>query len=95
MKRNTLLAITVLLTFLLSSCATTTSTTELIEQAQLTGNWTAVNARFNALERAASQSNKMCPRGAKLWCVKRSGKESCGCASNSEGRDRWDSLLGQ
>ncbi len=94
MNRNTFSAITVLLTLLLSGCATT-STPELIEQAQLTGNWTAVNARFKALDRAAGQSNKMCPRGAKPWCVKRSGKESCGCVSNSDGRVRWESLWDQ
>jgi hypothetical protein len=94
MNRNTFSAITVLLTLLLSGCATT-STPELIEQAQLTGNWTAVNARFKALDRAAGQSNKMCPRGAKPWCVKRIGKESCSCISDSEGRDRWESLWDQ
>ena len=77
MNRYIFWAITVLLTLLLSGCATT-STPELIGQAQLTGNWTAVDARFKALDRAAGQSNKMCPRGAKPWCVKRSiGQESC------------------
>ena len=95
MNRNTFLAITVLLTLLLSGCATT-STPELIEQAYLTGDWTAVNARFKALDRAAGQSNKMCPRGTKPWCVKRSiGQESCSCVSDSEVRDRMESLWGQ
>ena len=95
MNRNTFSAITVLLTLLLSGCATT-STPELIEQAQLSGNWTAVNARFKALDRAAGQSDKMCPRGAKRWCVKRSvGQESCGCVSNSEAREQFESLWGQ
>ena len=95
MNRNTFLAITVLLTLLLSGCATT-STPELIEQAYLTGDWTAVNARFKALDRAAGQSNKMCPRGTKPWCVKRSiGQESCSCVSDSVGRDRMESLWGQ
>ncbi len=94
MNRYTFLAITVLLTLLLSGCATT-STQELIEQAQLTGNWTAVNARFKALDRAAGQSDKMCPRGSKRWCVKRSvGQESCSCVSDSVGRDRFESLWG-
>lgn len=94
MDKYTFWAITVLLTLLLSGCATT-STSELIEQAQLTGNWTAVNTRFKALDRAVGQSNKMCPRGSKSWCVKRSiGQESCSCVSNSVGRDRFESLLG-
>ena len=94
MNRNTFSAITVLLMLLLSGCATT-STPELIEQAQLTGNWTAVNARFKALDRAAGQSDKMCPRGTKPWCVKRSiGQESCSCVNDSAGRDRFESLWG-
>jgi hypothetical protein len=91
MNRKLFLTVAVLLAFLLSGCATT-STPELIEQAQLTGNWTAVNARYEALDRAAGQSNSMCPRGAKPWCVKRKGKESCRCVSDSEGRDRFESL---
>jgi hypothetical protein len=94
MNRNSFPAITVLLTLLLSGCATT-STPELIEQAQLTGNWTAVNARFKALDRAAGQSKKMCPRGTTPWCVKRARRESCSCVSASESRDRWKSLLDQ
>ncbi len=94
MNRYTFWAITLLLTLLLSGCATT-STPELIEQAQLTGNWTAVDARFKALDRAAGQSNKMCPRGTKPWCVKRSiGQESCSCVSDSVGRDLFESLWG-
>ena len=95
MNRYTFWAIAVLLTLLLSGCATT-STPELIEQAYLTDNWTAVNARFEALDRAEDQSNKMCPRGTKRWCVKRSVRqESCGCISNSEARERFESLWGQ
>ncbi len=94
MNRNMILAFIVLLTFLLSGCVTT-STPELIEQARLTGNWTAVNARLIAIDRAASQTDKMCPRGTKPWCVKRGKRESCSCVSDSEGRDIWDSLWDQ
>ena len=91
MNRNTYWTLTVLLSLLLSGCATS-STPDLIEQAQLTGNWTAVNARYEALDRAAGQPSQMCPSGAKPWCVKRKGKESCRCVSDSEGRDRFESL---
>jgi len=95
MNRNTFLAITVLLTSLLSGCATT-STPELIEQASLTGDWTAVNARFKTLDRVEDQSNEMCPPGTKPWCVKRSvGQEACSCVSNSKARERLESLWGQ
>jgi hypothetical protein len=94
MNGNTFWAISVLSALLLSGCATT-STPELIEKAQLTGNWTAVNARFAALDRAADQSNKMCPSGTKPWCVKRMGKESCSCVSDLAARERLDSLWGQ
>jgi outer membrane murein-binding lipoprotein Lpp len=91
MNRNMFLAIAVLSTLLLSGCATT-STPELFEQARLTGNWTGVNARLNAIDRAANQADKMCPRGAKPWCVKRGRIETCRCVGDSDGRDRWDSL---
>jgi hypothetical protein len=94
MNRNTFWAISVLSALLLSGCATT-STPELIEQAELTGDWTAVNARFAAIDRAAGQSNKMCPSGTKPWCVKHTGKESCSCVSDLAVRERLVSLWGQ
>ena len=94
MSRNTFLVITVVLPLLLSGCATT-STPELVERAWLSGDWTAADASFNASKRAARQSNNMCPRGAKPWCVRRGGKKSCGCISDVDGRDRWESLWDQ
>lgn len=94
MNRKPFWAITALLTLLLSGCATT-STPELIEQAQLTGNWTAVDARFRALDRAERKSNKMCPPGTKPWCVKRIAKETCNCVSDSKSRELWESLWDQ
>lgn len=95
MNTNTFLTIAVLLALFLSGCATT-STPELIDQAYLTGDWTAVDARLKALDRAEHNSNKICPRGKKRWCVKRSvGQESCSCVSDLESRERFEDLLGQ
>ena len=87
MNRDTFRAITVLVASLLSGCATT-STPELIEQAQLTDNWTAVNTRFEAMDEAGDQSEQMCPRGTKSWCVMRNGNESCSCVSDAAARKR-------
>ena len=94
MNRKTFWAISILSALLLSGCATT-STHELIEQAQLSGDWTAVNARFAALDQAEAQSRQMCPSGTKPWCVEHVGKESCSCVSDLAVRERLVSLWGQ
>ncbi len=95
MNRNTFAVIAVLLTLLLSGCAST-STPGLFEPAYLAGNSTAVNERPEALDRATGQSGRMCPRGSQRWCVKRSvGQISCGCVSDSEARERFESFWGQ
>ena len=96
MNRNMTSTITVLLLVVLSGCATT-STPELVEQAQLTGDWTAVDARFEALDQTEGQSKQLCPIGTKQWCFKRHDKESknsCSCVDKSVVRDRLVSLLG-
>ena len=93
MIRNIFWAISVLSALLLTGCATT-STPELIEKAQLTGNRTAVNARYDTLDRAEGKPGKMCPAGTKPWCDERIEKESCSCVSSSSVRDRINSVLG-
>ena len=93
MCRNSIWTISILAMFLLSGCAS--STHDLIEQAQLTGDWSFVNKRIAATEKREAQSPPSCPRGTERWCVNLPGHEKCSCVNDSEGRDMLDSLLGQ
>ena len=92
MGKNTIWVISILSILLLSGCAT--STADLVKQAQLTSDWTLANKRFEAIERREAQRPQSCLHGMKSWCVKRFRKQSCSCVSDSEFRDRLDSLLG-
>ncbi len=93
MSRNSIWTISILAMFLFSGCAP--STQALVEQAHVTGNWSLVNKREEAEERRRAERLPSCPRDMKPLCVQRLGKQSCSCLSNSEFRDRLDSLLGQ
>ena len=90
MCRNSIWTIGILAMFLLSGCAT--STQDLIEQAQLTGDWSFVNKRMATLERLKPQHPQSCPRGTKRWCMNSPGHEKCSCVSASEGLDMFDAL---
>ncbi len=91
MCRNSIWTISILALLLMSACAT--STHDLIEQAQLTGNWTLVNKRIAALERLEARSLQLCPLGEKRWRTSRLGHEKCSCVSDSEVRDMFDALV--
>jgi len=84
--------ISILAMFLLSGCAS--STNDLIKEAQLSGDWTLVNRRMDAIERREAQDQTSCPIGTKLWCFSRLDREECSCVSDSKGRDRFESILG-
>ena len=90
MCRDSIWTISILAMFLLSGCAS--STHDLIEQAQLTGDWSFVNKRMATLERLEPQHPQSCPRGTKRWCISRPGHEKCSCVSDSQGRDMFDAL---
>ena len=92
MCRNSIWTISILALLLMSACAP--STHDVIEQAQLTGNWTLVNKRIAALERLEARSLQLCPLGEKRWCISRLGHEKCSCVSDSEGRDMFERLVG-
>ena len=70
--------------FFLLGCAP--STPDLIEQAHLTGDWSLVNARMEAIERREAREPKACPRGATRLCNKRYGDNRCSCIRNSDVR---------
>ncbi len=84
--------LSILAMFLLSGCAS--STNDLIKEAQLTGDWSLVNSRMEALERREAQDQPSCPIGTKLWCFSSLDREECSCVSDSKGRDRFESILG-
>lgn len=90
MCRNNIWTISILAMFLFSGCAP--STQALVEQAQLTRDWSLVDKRYDAIERREAQRLQSCPGDMKLLCVKRHRKQSCSCLSNSEFRDKLDSL---
>ena len=91
MRRNNILTISILWLSLMSGCAS--STQDLVEQAQLSGDWTLVNIRMAAIERREAQSKQSCPRGTKRWCISRIGRERCSCVSDSEGRDMFRDMF--
>ncbi len=87
MCRNSIWTISILAMFLLSGCAA--STQDLIDQAQLTGDWSVVNKRFAAIERREEQQPPSCPLGTRPWCTKSLRKVKCSCMDDSAVRDRF------
>jgi len=79
-------ALSIISLFLFLGCAS--STHDLIEQAHLTGDWSLVNQRFDAMEKRATLAPQSCPRGTTQWCTKRFRDERCGCVSNADLRDQ-------
>ncbi|MFQ6006452.1 MAG: hypothetical protein ACE5OQ_13220 [Woeseia sp.] len=76
--------------FFLFGCAP--STQDLIEEAHLTGDWTHVNKRIEAIERREAKKTMMCPDGSTRWCDSRFGDDRCACVRNSEVRAMLRSL---
>ena len=70
--------------FLLLGCAA--STPDLIEQAHLTGDWSLVNARMEAIERREAREPMACQRGTTPICNNRFGDDRCSCIRNAEVR---------
>ena len=70
--------------FFLLGCATTTP--DLIEQAHLTGDWSHVNARMEAIERREARNPQVCPRGTTRLCNNRFGDGRCACVRRSDMR---------
>ncbi len=75
---------------LLLGCAP--STPDLIEQAHLTGDWTLVNKRMEAIERREARKPMSCPRGSTLVCNDRFGRDRCACVSNADVRQMLGSM---
>ena len=82
--------LSILLLFLLLGCAP--STHDLIEQAHLTGDWSLVNQRYDAIEKRRTSRPQSCPRGTTRWCNIRFGDERCSCVNNSDVREQLRSL---
>ena len=80
----TVKALSIIFLFLLSGCAT--STADLIEQAQLTGDWSLVDKREEAIDRRQARLQS-CRIGATKYCESRSYGKRCSCVSTSEIQD--------
>ena len=78
-------ALSIFSLLLLLGCAP--STHDLIEQAHLTGDWTLVNKRYDAMEKREAARPQSCPRGTTQWCNNRFGDDRCSCVRNSDVRD--------
>ena len=76
----TVKALSIIFLFLLFGCAT--STAELVEQAQLTGDWSLVDERDAARDRREARSQS-CRIGETKYCEGRPGSENCSCVSTS------------
>ncbi len=82
-------ALSIILLFLLFGCAT--STADLIEQAQLTGDWSLVDKREEARDRREALSQS-CRIGTTKYCESRSYGKSCSCVSTSKIQDMMRSM---
>jgi hypothetical protein len=65
---------------------------DLIEQAQLTGDWAHYDKRMAAMDRHEARNQQFCPRGTKQWCYKRLRHEECSCVSDANGREMFERL---
>ncbi len=79
--RFTVTALSILLLSLLFGCAT--STADLIEQAQLTDDWSLVDKREEARDRREARRGPSCSSGTTSYCVGSPVRESCSCVSTS------------
>ena len=86
----TVKAISIIFLFLLSGCAT--STADLIEQAQLTGDWSLVDKREEARDRREARRGPSCPSSTMKYCVGSPGRKSCSCVSTSKIQDMMRSM---
>ncbi len=69
---------------LVSACAPTTSA--LIDEAGRTGNWTAVNQRFDAEEKRRQSTIDHCGSGRTLFCTTEFGELRCSCVPDTVAR---------
>lgn len=72
----------VMVLFLLVGCAARTPLAELVAEAEITGDWTAVE-KHKKMDRKMNrvQPGNECPRGDAWICHKRGQQEICGCVS--------------
>ena len=85
----TVKALSIIFLFLLSGCAA--STADLIEQAQLTGDWSLVDKREEAIDRREALSQS-CRMSETKYCESRRSGKSCSCVSTSKSHDMMSSM---
>jgi hypothetical protein len=79
--------IPLVITFLfVSACAPTTDA--LIDEAGRTGDWAAVNQRFDVDEKRRQSTIDHCGGGRTMLCAADFGELRCSCASNAVAREQ-------
>ena len=73
---------------LLFGCAPSTSA--LVENAQITGDWSLVDKRDAAMDRREIANEPGCRKGSTMLCVRRLGHEDCRCIADSQFRQRLE-----
>lgn len=63
----------------LAGCAAQPSLEQLEEQALVTGNWSAVEARERTIQKRNSRAGIQCPKGYVGYCERRVVTENCAC----------------
>ncbi|MGI9200894.1 MAG: hypothetical protein ACR2QL_07535 [Woeseiaceae bacterium] len=69
----------ILLTLILAACASRPSIEELEDQAMVSGDWSAVEAREKAYERQRGESALVCPVRYTKVCHQSGADDKCSC----------------
>ncbi len=75
----------VFLVLLLAGCAP--SMEKLTEEAEKTGDWTAVNARMATIEKEKSLRPESCGRNERYWCDEANNREGCRCVDDEDAQE--------
>ena len=76
------------LVLLLIGCAPSTSA--LVNAAQVSGDWSRVDERYDAIDRRGEKLGRRCTKGSTALCVKRLGDEDCRCIPDPVFRERLE-----
>ena len=75
---------------MLGACGTYHTLEELEQQALISGDWSAVEAREKTIARRKSRSGMMCPSGSKVYCERWGASERCACVETATLRDAFN-----
>ncbi|MDX1515519.1 MAG: hypothetical protein R3288_01695 [Woeseiaceae bacterium] len=73
----------------LAGCSSAPTLEELKEQAMISGDWSAVEARERILARRAARRGPKCPSGQVAYCEVNFGRDRCQCVSQEAMRNAF------